>query len=68
MFRFGTVQIFIIVHFRKIKKKIKKGKKEKIPVAGPFPRGPREDALRARSALSRSQAETKSPPPTGKDR
>jgi hypothetical protein len=43
MFRFGTVQNFIIVHFRKIKNKIekrKKDKKEKIPVAGPFPGGP----------------------------
>jgi hypothetical protein len=35
MFKFETVRIFIIVHFRKNKKE--KKKKRKKPVAGPFP-------------------------------
>jgi tellurite resistance protein TehA-like permease len=34
IFKFETVQIFIIVHFRKNKKE--KKQKRKIPVAGPF--------------------------------
>jgi hypothetical protein len=44
MFKFETVRIFIIVHFRKNKKEKKKEKKRKKPVAGPFPGRPMREA------------------------
>jgi hypothetical protein len=52
MYRFETVQIFIIVHFRKKRKeKRKKGKKRKIPVAGPFPGRPMRGSICGRAFL-----------------
>jgi hypothetical protein len=51
MFKFETVRIFIIVHFRKNKTKNKK-KKRKKPVAGPFPgRAMREASAGALSSV-----------------
>jgi hypothetical protein len=45
MFKFETVRIFIIVHFRKNKKAKKKEKRSKKPVAGPFPGRPMRGAF-----------------------
>jgi hypothetical protein len=50
LFKFETVRIFIIIHFRKTKKR--KKQKREIPVAGPFPGRPmREASVGALSSL-----------------